>query len=87
MLGPDMKPGYYTSATSKPPLIQGLAKALEHDDFLVPKDYADELRSYEVEITSTNPKFSAPDGKHDDRVISLALCRYAMVKSIIQVFI
>lgn len=87
LLGPDMKPGFQTMATTKPPLIEGLAKALEHDGFLVPKDYADELRSYEVEQTTGNPKFSAPQGMHDDRVISLALCRYAMVKSAIQIFI
>jgi hypothetical protein len=87
LLGPDGKPGYMTTATSKPPLIQGLATALEHDGFLVPMDYADELRAYEVEITTGNPKFSAPDGQHDDRVISLALVRYAMVSSVVQVFV
>jgi hypothetical protein len=52
---------------------------LEHEGFLVPKDYADELRAYEVETMATgHPKFSAPDGQHDDRVISLALCWRAM---------
>jgi hypothetical protein len=38
------------------------------------------LRSYEVEVTTTNPKFSAPDGQHDDRVISLALAWWQVVR-------
>jgi hypothetical protein len=77
--GPDNVPGFNTSATTKPGLIQGLATAIEHDGFQIPKDYADELRAYEVEtMASGHPKFGAPDGMHDDRVISLALCWRAM---------
>ena len=77
--GPDDKPGFNTTATSKPALIQRLASALEHDGYQVPRDYADELRSYEVEtMAGGHPRFSAPDGRHDDRVISLALCWWAM---------
>jgi hypothetical protein len=79
MAGPDKLPGFLTTATSKPGLIQALANALEHDGFQVPRDYADELRSYEVELSMAgHPKFSAPSGQHDDRVISLALCWWAM---------
>jgi hypothetical protein len=79
MAGPDKLPGFLTTATSKPGLIQALATALEHDGFQVPRDFADELRSYEVELSmSGHPKFSAPTGQHDDRVISLALCWWAM---------
>lgn len=86
--GPDNRPGFQTTATSKPALIQGLAAALEHDGFLVPADYADELRSYEVTLsTSGSPRFSSPDGQHDDRVISLALARFALVNTRVQVFI
>jgi hypothetical protein len=77
--GPDDGLGFNTSATTKPELIQDLANGLEHSGFKVPKDYADELRAYEVEMsTSGHPKFSAPQGLHDDRVISLALCWRAM---------
>jgi hypothetical protein len=80
--GPDGKAGFNTSATTKPMLIQGLAAALEHHGFQVPASYADELRSYEVEMgTSGHPKFSAPSGAHDDRVISLALAWYALSSS------
>ena len=88
LLGPDGKPGFQTTATSKPMLIQGLAAALEHDNFLVPAEFRDELRSYEVSLSiSGSPKFSAPDGLHDDEVISLALTRYAIVSARIQAFI
>jgi hypothetical protein len=80
--GPDRSPGFNTSATTKPALIQGLAMALEHDGFKVPHEYADELRSYEVEtMVSGHPKFSAPSGMHDDRIISLALAWQALAYS------
>lgn len=72
--GPDGLPGFATTATSKPGLIQGLAAGLEHSGFSVPAEYADELLSYQVELTTVgHPKFNAPSGQHDDRVISLAL--------------
>jgi hypothetical protein len=81
--GVDNRPGFNTSATTKPALIQGLANAIEHEGFKIPHDYADELRSYEVEtMASGHPKFGAPDGQHDDRVISLALCWWAMSRAI-----
>lgn len=76
--GPDGGAGFNTSATTKPQLILKLANALEHDGLKVPVEYADELRSYQVEVSATNPKFGAPEGQHDDRVISLALCWWAM---------
>ena len=81
MKGIDGKPGFNTTATSKPALIQSLANALEHDGFLVPKDYADELRVYEVVLSeSGHPKFGASVG-HDDRVISLGLTWWAMTQN------
>jgi len=80
--GPDGKPGFTTTATTKPALIQRLAAGLEHDNYLVPVEYADELRSYEVEtMASGHPKFSAPSGRHDDRVISLALSWWAITSA------
>ncbi len=79
LTGPDSYPGFNTTATTKPALIQKLAAALEHDGFQVPVDYADELRSYEVELSASGHNhFSAPAGMHDDRVISLALAWWAM---------
>jgi len=76
--GPDGLPGFNTSATTKPALIQQLAAGLEHSGFLVPLDFAEELRTYQVDTTSTHPKFSAPAGMHDDRVISLALAYWQL---------
>jgi len=82
MTGPDGKPGFNTSATTKPELIQRLASAFEHEGFKVPKVAADELRVYEVEMTMTNKlRFGAPEGLHDDWVISLALLWRAMSKA------
>jgi hypothetical protein len=77
--GPDGRPGYNTTSTSKPLLIQRLAAAIEHEEFLVPRDALDELQSYEIEVLSSgHPAFSAPSGKHDDWVMSLAFLRHAM---------
>jgi hypothetical protein len=74
MAGPDKGLGFMTTATTKPALIDKLASGLEHDGFRVPADYADELKAYEIEMTvSGGKKFSAPQGQHDDRVVSLAL--------------
>jgi hypothetical protein len=80
--GPDDKAGFNTMPNTKPTLIEKFALALEHDGFLVPKEAADELRSYEVEMsTSGHPKFSAPEGLHDDWVIALALTWWAMTNA------
>lgn len=65
--------GFNTTASTKPSLIMKLALGMDKKEIRAPKEYAGELRSYEVEVTTTNPKFSAPAGQHDDRVISLAL--------------
>ena len=76
--GPDDGLGFNTTATTKPALIQKLANAIEHDGLKIPVEYAEELRAYQVELsTSGHPKFGAPEGLHDDRVISLALAWWA----------
>jgi len=77
--GTDGLPGFNMTASNKPPLIQGLAVSFEHDNFQVPKEASDELRSFEVlTMASGHPRFSAPDGRHDDWVIMLAILRHAM---------
>jgi hypothetical protein len=74
LTGSDGIPGFLTTATTKPQLIQDLATALYHHGLRVPVEYADELSAYQVELSSTgHQKFEAPSGMHDDRVISLAL--------------
>jgi hypothetical protein len=78
--GPDGAPGFNTTSGTKSQLIMALALGLDKKELKAPKEYAGELRSYEVEVTTTNPKFSAPDGQHDDRVISLALAWWQVVR-------
>lgn len=74
VIGPDGKRGYNTTATTKPNLIEGLARALAFDGYKVPAAAADELRSYEIELGSNgHPRFGAIKGGHDDWVIALAL--------------
>lgn len=77
--GPDNLPGFMTTATSKPALIQSLASGLEHGGLQIPVEYTDELLTYQVEaMTSGHLRFEAPKGQHDDRVMSLALAYRAM---------
>lgn len=71
--GPDGSPGFNTTSVTKSQLIMSLALGLDKKEPRLPKEYAGEMRAYEVEVTTTNPKFSAPDGQHDDRVMSAAL--------------
>ena len=79
--GPDKKPGFYTTGTTKPMLIQNLALGLERGAIAIPKDYVDELTTYQIDVTEGgHSTFSAPSGMHDDMVMSLALCYYAMTK-------
>jgi hypothetical protein len=79
--GPDGAPGFNTTAVTKSQLIMSLALGLDRKEPRLPKEYAGEMRAYEVEVTTTNPKFSAPDGQHDDRVISAALAWWQVVRS------
>ena len=71
--------GFETTAKSKPPLINGLALAIERHEIDIPKEYVGELQSYEMTVSNTTGRatFSAPEGFYDDRVISLALAEKA----------
>jgi len=81
--GPDGLPGFMTTATTKPVLIESLAAALVHHGFKAPIEYKDELTAYQVEVMdSGRSKFGAPSGQHDDRVISLALAWWGITKTI-----
>ena len=67
--------GFETTATTKPPLIESLALALERGEVQLPQEDADELESYEMKTNANTgrPTYSAPEGAHDDRVIADAL--------------
>lgn len=88
-VGPDGALGFYTTRITKSQLIMKLALAMQKREILLPKEDADELRAYEVEITTgtqTNPRFNAPQGQHDDRVIADALTVW-QASNPVQVFI
>lgn len=66
-----------TTAMTKPPLIESLALAFEKAEIAIPNHpvLIGELLAYERKVSTTTGRsqFSAPDGLHDDCVISLAL--------------
>lgn len=68
---------YVFSYQSKQRLINNLQIAFDHGTISIPDDpiLVDELESYEYEYDEETRryKFSAPEGKHDDLVIALAL--------------
>lgn len=57
-------------------LLNNLAMLLEQDKIQIPNDQGliDELESFQYSLSPTGKiKVSAPEGMHDDRVMSLAL--------------
>ncbi len=71
--------GYYFTNASKKKLIDRTVIAIEKQMILYPNNeiLVEELKAYGYEFTrSGNIVYSAPEGKHDDCVISLALAVY-----------
>jgi hypothetical protein len=71
--------GFETTGSSKPPLIQSLALALERTEFQWLPDAVGkgELLAYESKIgVSGRPQYSAPEGGNDDTVIARALLNW-----------
>jgi phage terminase large subunit-like protein len=67
---------FMTTAKSKPPLIEGLALAIERGDVALQGHdvLLDELAAYTLErLAGGGYRYSAPAGGHDDTVIALAL--------------
>ena len=68
---------FQTTATSKPPLIENLALALERTEWQFQADpiWTAELEAYERKVSGVTGRstYSAPDGAHDDTVIARAL--------------
>jgi phage FluMu gp28-like protein len=72
---------FSTTAKSKPPLIEGLALALERGEIqLLPDEtLLGELAAYEMTRQGDGyRRYSAPSGGHDDCVIALALAWYGL---------
>lgn len=79
--GPDDKPGFMTTASSKPQLIENLAVALEREEWQFQQDpiWTAEMEAYERVISAVTGRsqYSAPEGLHDDTVIARALMIWA----------
>lgn len=69
--------GFQTTASSKPPLIENLALALEKAEWQFQPDvvWTGELEAYERKVSTITGRsqYSAPEGMHDDTVIARAL--------------
>jgi hypothetical protein len=67
--------GFMTTSRTKEPLIRGLESAFENGEIRILNDpvLIGELQAYEQEQLTTYWRFGAPEGMHDDCVISLAL--------------
>ena len=71
---------FTTSNASKGEIIEALAAAFEHRSLRIPNDAGliTELQAYESKRTPGGlVTYGAPNGMHDDRVMSLALAYYA----------
>lgn len=69
--------GFQTTSSSKPPLIENLALALEKAEWQFQADpiWTGELEAYERKVSPTTGRsqYSAPQGMHDDTVMARAL--------------
>lgn len=74
--------GFQTTASSKPPLIESLALALEREEvqWLDDPVATAELEAYERRVSGTTGRssYSAPEGMHDDTVMARALANQAL---------
>lgn len=66
--------GFKFTSQSKQQLIEGLVMAVQGGNIGFPEGViADEMRNFEFEYSRTGVKYTAPQGLHDDAVMSLAL--------------
>jgi hypothetical protein len=66
--------GYVFSPQSKQRLMEGLSVAIQRHEVTFPDGVIrNELEVFEFEYTRTGVRYSAPEGQHDDAVMSLAL--------------
>lgn len=68
--------GYHFSSPSKQKLMEGLASAIQNAEIsILDGVMRNELEIFEYEYTARAVRYSAPEGYHDDCVVSLALAR------------
>lgn len=81
------RPGFKFTNETKNQLINNLAIAIEQRRITFPNEaiLVDELNAYEYSITDGGRiKYGAPDGKHDDACISLALACWALKSQLVE---
>lgn len=72
--------GYHFSSMSKQKLMEGLASALQNGEISVLEGtMQNEMEAFEYIYSARGVKYGAPDGVHDDTVVSLALARQKFV--------
>jgi hypothetical protein len=73
---------FTTTTTSKPPLIEDVALAIERHEIALQHIpvMVGELQAYTMTLSkyTGRPQYAAPDGMNDDTVMSLALCWHGM---------
>lgn len=83
--GPDEQPGFLTTPSTKPQLIENLALVLEREElrYLADPLWQGELEAYERVISPVTGRsqYSAPEGMHDDTVIARALMTWAITNA------
>lgn len=77
--------GYKFDSASKKRLVESLMLSFEKEELkLLPEQIQEnEIKQFGYEITASGIKYSAPEGKHDDVVMSLALANWAR-KTVVQ---
>lgn len=78
--------GFVFTNTSKQQLIENLIIAIENQKISFPNIdvLIKELKEYEIEISPTGTvRYNAPDGKHDDCVIGLALALWGIERAVV----
>jgi phage FluMu gp28-like protein len=75
--------GFVTTNKTKEQIIRGLENAFENAEISILNDpiLIGELQAYEQERMASGWKFGAPEGMHDDMVISLALAWHGINSS------
>ena len=75
--------GFYTTSKSKEQIIRDLEGAFERGDITIINDpvLVGELQAMEQTRLANGWRFAAPEGLHDDTVISLALAYHAGANS------
>ena len=78
--------GFWTTGSSKPPLIENLVRVVEKQEYtFLPHAIAQaEMEAYEIKINpqTNRPSYSAPDGVNDDTVIARGLAIWQAMRHI-----